>query len=152
MGKRKGETYEGHPCVRCGATERYVSAKACVACRIARDKAWREANPAQSKAWKLANPERCKAQDKAGKLRRNYGITPEAFDAMLKSQAYRCDACLERLDLGAKTHVDHDHATGLIRGILCHSCNLALGRVKDDPWILRSLARYLEDHRQSVAP
>ena len=41
-------------------------------------------------------------------------------------------------------HVDHDHETGKIRGLLCHACNIVLGLVKDDPDRLRLLANYLE--------
>lgn len=41
-------------------------------------------------------------------------------------------------------HIDHDHQSGVVRGVLCHSCNLALGHAKDDPGRLRALATYVE--------
>jgi hypothetical protein len=39
--------------------------------------------------------------------------------------------------------IDHDHATGKVRGILCHHCNAALGFIKDDPAVARAMANYL---------
>jgi hypothetical protein len=43
-------------------------------------------------------------------------------------------------------HVDHDHGTGAIRGLLCSSCNQALGQMKERPELLRAAAEYLERH------
>jgi hypothetical protein len=40
--------------------------------------------------------------------------------------------------------VDHCHTSGRIRGFLCHDCNLAIGKAKDDPNLLRKMAEYLE--------
>ena len=39
--------------------------------------------------------------------------------------------------------VDHDHATGAVRGLLCDDCNVAVGRLKDDPYRAMSVYRYL---------
>lgn len=79
-------------------------------------------------------------------LRANYGISLEDFEGMLWVQDNRCAICAEVLlppgVCGA--HVDHDHASGRVRGILCHDCNLGLGRFHDDPEALRSAASYLE--------
>lgn len=54
-----------------------------------------------------------------------------------------CDVC-GKVDDISRMHIDHDHATGKIRGLLCQGCNTALGYVKDNPLILRALALYLE--------
>ena len=51
-----------------------------------------------------------------------------------------CEACGKR----EKLCVDHNHDTGLIRGTLCHGCNVALGFVRENPETLRALARYIE--------
>ncbi len=56
----------------------------------------------------------------------------------------RCAGCLRNLDGGKHTHTDHCHKRGDFRGLLCSSCNLALGALRDDPETLRRLALYLE--------
>lgn len=52
-----------------------------------------------------------------------------------------CDICGGRTP---KMAIDHDHATGVVRGVLCKDCNLILGWAKDDPGRLRDMAAYLE--------
>jgi hypothetical protein len=65
-------------------------------------------------------------------LKRSFGITPEQHDAMRASQGDRCAMC--RRDFGTKIadrpHVDHCHATGKVRGLLCFRCNTALGFIE----------------------
>ena len=75
-----------------------------------------------------------------------YGITPAQYDAMLEAQGHACASCFSD-EWGGKTgvpHVDHDHATGEVRGLLCSGCNHAIGHAKDDPARLRQMADYLE--------
>jgi predicted nucleic acid-binding Zn ribbon protein len=73
-----------------------------------------------------------------------YGITIEEFEARLASQGNRCAICRTEEWSGKGPHVDHDHATGHVRGVLCHKCNLGLGKFNDDPELLRAAIRYLE--------
>jgi hypothetical protein len=44
----------------------------------------------------------------------------------------------------SKRHIDHDHDTGKVRGVLCHHCNVALGMARSDPRVLRGLISYIE--------
>ena len=77
------------------------------------------------------------------------GITPEQFDALRTMQRNKCPIC-ER-DLGSfkrHPHVDHDHQTKQVRGILCPNCNLGLGHFKDDPVRLLRAANYLQDAKR----
>jgi hypothetical protein len=55
-----------------------------------------------------------------------------------------CAICESPLTGGYKVHIDHDHDTNIVRGILCKSCNNGIGFLKDSPAILRKAAIYLE--------
>lgn len=69
-----------------------------------------------------------KAEARAKDLRRKYGLTPEQYDAMLAAQGGHCAICpaTEPGGAGKMFHVDHDHRTGRVRGLLCHACNTVL--------------------------
>ncbi|MFI5935430.1 endonuclease VII domain-containing protein [Actinoplanes sp. NPDC051494] len=73
-------------------------------------------------------------------LRQRYGIGQRDFDEMLARQGGMCAIC------GADDpqHVDHDHRTGWVRGILCFNCNGGLGRFRDDPVFLAGAIAYLK--------
>ncbi len=82
-------------------------------------------------------------------LRRNYGITPSDFNRMWDSQDGQCRICKVKLKPRGRTSdsvsVDHNHATGAVRALLCRQCNRAIGLMKDDPEILRAAALYLDE-------
>lgn len=79
------------------------------------------------------------------KLAQRYGITLEEYDRMLANQGHRCVICQrEHNDAQGPLHVDHCHATGQIRGLLCRSCNTAIGAFEDDRRRLIAAAAYLE--------
>jgi hypothetical protein len=75
-------------------------------------------------------------------LRRKYGITLEDFSNRLQKQSGVCAIC-GGLNKDRKLAVDHDHRTKQIRGLLCSSCNLGIGRFKDSPELLIKAAQYL---------
>lgn len=87
---------------------------------------------------------RCKAcraiEGRAGHLKRSYGVTEEERDLMIAAQGGLCGICQE----APPEHVDHDHQTGKVRGVLCFSCNAALGQFKDRPDVIRRAAAYVE--------
>ncbi|MBZ6103812.1 endonuclease VII domain-containing protein [Streptomyces olivaceus] len=87
---------------------------------------------------------RCKAcravEGRAGHLKRQYGITEMERDALVASQGGACCICLA----APAAHVDHCHETGRVRGVLCFSCNAALGQFKDRPDAIRRAAAYVE--------
>ena len=78
-------------------------------------------------------------------LRRRYGITAEEADAMLAEQGGLCAIC----KAAPAVHVDHDHAIGQVRALLCFNCNGGLGQFKDDPDVLRAAAEYVRFHTMS---
>lgn len=77
-------------------------------------------------------------------LIRNFNITIEKYEQILESQNGNCAICGTNPDYKRRLSVDHDHATGRIRGILCENCNRALGQFKDSAGILRNAIKYIE--------
>jgi hypothetical protein len=77
-------------------------------------------------------------------LKKNYGITPEQYASMLAKQCDVCAIC-HRPESGKRKYlcVDHNHETGQVRGLLCPSCNIALGKFQDDPIRLSRAIQYL---------
>lgn len=83
-------------------------------------------------------------------LRRGFGITLSDYEAMLAAQMGGCAICgATKNNRGMRLSVDHCHATGQVRGLLCGPCNNALGLAKDNPERLRRMADYLERSRQA---
>ena len=81
-------------------------------------------------------------------LKRTYGITLTEFNKRLDEQNGGCAIC-GTTEPGGKWknfHVDHDHETRKVRGLLCNSCNVTLGVVKEDIHTLKSMIEYLESH------
>lgn len=81
----------------------------------------------------------------AARLKRRYNITPKDYNAMLEAQGGVCAACGNHPE-GLHLNVDHNHATGRVRGLLCSSCNLALGNVYEDIKILEGLVSYIREY------
>jgi hypothetical protein len=79
---------------------------------------------------------------------KRYGITPADYERMLAEQAGCCAICGSDQPggRGVRFHVDHDHDTGRVRSLLCHSCNVGLGHLGGTPESLRRALRYLEEH------
>jgi hypothetical protein len=76
---------------------------------------------------------------------KKYGITRLDKLRLLEQQGRVCLVCgIAEPTTLRPWHVDHDHATGKVRGILCHHCNMAAGAVKDNPQTARRLADYLQ--------
>ncbi len=76
--------------------------------------------------------------------KREYGVTPEQYVAMVVYQGGVCASCGES-DSRA-LGLDHDHKTGRIRGLLCRGCNVAISHLKEDPEKAERLAAYIRRH------
>jgi len=101
---------------------------------------WRALNPGYEKTKR--DPEKVRE----GAWRRRYGITRDDYNRMLEEQGDSCAIC-KTMEVGRNHthfHVDHDHKTGKIRGLLCDLCNRGLGYFKDDPFLLGKAIKYLE--------
>ena len=168
-------------CKRCGVTKPldqfYGDSAArdrhrpeCKACTAAQRKAWYEGNRAREiervTAWQRANGDRVaanrtrrrqrpevKAKERGDHLRRTHGITIDDYEAMVVAQKGRCCICGRRPAQGKSFHIDHDHVTNRIRGLLCGSCNYGLGLFAESPARLQRAAAYVtrpSRHRAAV--
>ncbi len=82
---------------------------------------------------------------RSGHLRRTYALTTEEFDALHLIQKGKCAICAteDPCNRWQRFAVDHDHTTGVVRGLLCHPCNTALGLVGDNVSTLYAMIKYL---------
>ena len=85
---------------------------------------------------------KCPEKQRAIQLRLRYGLTIGQYEERLEAQKGKCAIC-EGPRGTRRFHVDHDHRTGKIRGLLCGMCNHALGQAKEDPAILERMAQYV---------
>ena len=117
----------------------------------------RDAVREQRRQHRLAHPEKQLGWNRTSTLRR-YGLTAEQYDAMLRHQDGVCAICRKaetattRGGRIAPLSIDHDHATGRVRALLCRNCNGGLGVVERKEWLAAALG-YLAQHesRQEVA-
>ncbi|MDQ2650901.1 MAG: endonuclease VII domain-containing protein [Actinomycetota bacterium] len=140
-GMRDGRRSECKPCFKEQARLRYDSATA-----VERARQWALNNPERVAAYRAEyrnRPERKRAMRDLY-YRRTYGLTADQVDEMLERQSGGCAVCGVLPDTLGKLHLDHCHGTGAIRGLLCQSCNQAIGHLRDDPELLRKAAEYLE--------
>lgn len=141
---------------------------------LAKSKEWRDAHPEEvkiiqrrysRKRYQLNSEQekqRVREYDQANKdkvatrlrdrhLKRRYGLSQEDYDLILAEQNGRCAICgsEDPFDRWGKFHVDHDHLTGYVRGLLCSNCNIGLGQFKDNPMMLKQAIQYLEERGQT---
>lgn len=103
------------------------------------------AQRAQKKKFYVDNREKMKEKDRMARFRK-YGITKEIYEDMLKEQGNCCAICTD--SFGDSTpHIDHCHASGRVRQLLCNRCNSGIGMLRDDVDILRSAIDYLTRHK-----
>lgn len=80
-------------------------------------------------------------------IENKYNLTKEQYTALLEEQNYACKICGIHQDDNTHKYlyVDHCHSSGLVRGLLCRTCNSMLGMAKDDPIILENAINYLKE-------
>ena len=116
---------------------------------------------ANIKLWRKRNPERAAAiskkyyethRKKAYEYNRNhalkslYGITTIEYNEMFAAQDGKCAICgKHQVELKKRLHVDHNHLTGKVRGLLCSNCNTMIGLSVENSKSLRLAAEYLEE-------
>ena len=111
--------------------------------------AWAKANPEKKKAYQDGYRARpgMKEANKNRMLKWLHGITLEDYNRILLSQNGCCDICKEILSADPNhRHLDHDHLTKKVRGILCHRCNALLGFAEDSIEKLEQSIVYLREY------
>lgn len=133
----------------------------CISCKAVKSQAYRDKNrEAISRKAKLKY-DAAIARDKRieykalhpnslrnSALKYSYGITLEQYQKMLVDQNYNCAICkTSQEQLIKRLAVDHNHKTNEIRGLLCGSCNRALGLFKENYEVISSAAEYMARSR-----
>ena len=113
----------------------------CRDCRNAAKRAWYQANREYVREYQRAHELTTRRKSW---LKTKYGITPEQFDEMVERQGNRCALCKQpQSDHARYLDVDHCHTTQRVRGLLCRSCNTAIGLFREDPELFAAAAEYL---------
>ena len=116
----------------------------CKQCKSSATRKWWKANDYDKTRYK-----KNKHSERNRHLRKKYGITDEDYAEMLKSQKGKCAICGAGEPGTKKFDVDHCHVTGVVRGLLCTSCNRMLGHSGDRPEVLAAGEKYLLSSRKS---
>lgn len=95
--------------------------------------------------WNKEHPEAFRRNARTHKLRKEYGITQAEYEAMVERQKGACAVCRRPPKTG-RLHIDHDHDSGKVRGLLCMPCNSFLGKISEDVVILKRAVAYLTGH------
>lgn len=137
-------------------SDRMGRARRCKPCACTKARDWVQANPEKAReartAWAQRNRDtvnkshreaysRDPSRDIDAKRKYRYGVSRQQYDQMIVAQGGRCAVCGDPTE---RLHVDHDHATGDVRGLLCRMCNQGLGFLRDNIEVMRSAVRYLE--------
>lgn len=116
----------------------------CRACNRVRWAEWRKTNPVKerTKMPREMRLQKDRIHNERSKLRK-YGLSPAVYEQMLEMQLGGCAICGGKCPTGKLLSVDHDHKSGINRGLLCANCNNGLGRFKDDTRLLKAAIDYL---------
>ncbi len=108
----------------------------CSECKLTRQKIYRE-----------KYPDRTKGYYKTSNRRKNYGIEPEEYKKLLDDSKNLCMICKSNSNKKS-LHIDHCHKTGIVRGLLCHNCNTAIGLFKENIENMFKAIEYLKANTQ----
>lgn len=122
----------------------------CKLCRAVSSRKWGQNNPdkvkEQSKQKRLKPFNPTQARDYILKYR--YDLSLEDYNNKLKNQNYSCAICKrDSREMTYYLHVDHNHTTGKVRGLLCSPCNTYLGYIRDNPEVYHNGLTYLEAYK-----
>jgi hypothetical protein len=103
-------------------------------------------NAAFRKRLRQTNYAELRRREREGNLRRHYGFGEAVYDKMFEVQGGVCAICRKppHKGRGKRLHVDHDHISGKVRGLLCSTCNSGLGHFEESQELLRTAITYLD--------
>jgi Recombination endonuclease VII len=116
----------------------------CDSCRPA---AAKDAQARKNLARNVQNDPNARRRNNIANLRK-YGLTVEQHEAMMLAQGNVCAICGEAANpdgvrAASRLHVDHNHVTGKVRGLLCNHCNRGLGFFRDSRELIEAAVAYL---------
>ena len=109
----------------------------------------REVLRASNARFKAHNPEKVATASRKSHLKLNYNMTLRQYADVLAAQNGVCAIC-GKPSVKQKLNVDHNHATGKLRGLLCWKCNVGIGHFDEDLSSLRKAIKYLEKYEVPV--
>ena len=107
----------------------------------------RERHCEQQRRWRAENRVRAREIGRKHRLKKKFGLSLEDYEAMGGAQRGRCSICCEPPRVGQRLAIDHDHATGARRGLLCRQCNTMLGKARDSVAVLARAMEYVLKYR-----
>lgn len=114
----------------------------CSKCLRDKNKIWRTENPEAFKVYKSRNTYYMATH--------RYGLSMVEYKALLKKSKGKCIICrinFSKIKINRRCHIDHDHKTGKVRGLLCHRCNNGLGNFRDSIKYMAKAIKYLKRNK-----
>lgn len=120
-----------------GGLQKHLIKSRCNTCLFKEHRKWAEANQDRIKEYR--------EKDEWSLVKRcaRYGISPEQLVEAYEGQEEKCEICRKHIEL-SDSAIDHNHHTGMFRGVLCKKCNRALGMLGDSITTLTSAVKYLQ--------
>lgn len=109
------------------------------------------------KEYCIKNRESLKLKRKIYNLKKKYNLSVEEYDRMVGVSGGKCEICRIKLNIFRTNSpkptdvcVDHNHKNGVVRGLLCSNCNLALGLINDKNSTLINMIDYLKKYENTI--
>jgi len=125
-------------CTKCGAVKTFTE--------YSKDKKARDGHKPACKACNKQDP----IKKREAHLKSTYGLSLQDYDNLLDKQGGACAICGTTNPQRGRFHVDHNHQTDVVRGLLCSNCNTAIGLLSDNPNYLDNAAAYLRSRGHAV--
>jgi len=146
--------YEGIPCKKCNSTLKYVRKNLCVNCFKLSQKKYDQSPKGVAAQQRYDQSRKTRklwySRTPKGKIairKSKYNLTQFEYEQFLFNQKGNCAICPKQLNNSTRDtvpHVDHNHKTGKVRGLLCGACNKAIGLLQDNPQTCMNAATYLK--------